>query len=609
MNIKTVLQKCGVAGQLVVGYIELFSHKKVDIIKVYVKLILNTTVYSHFETQHVVHEYEAPNVTPKYHATQNDNYEICIFECPCFNERKIKEYYPGTHRIPFHFSVPQDFQPVLILNDNRLSSTYVVVPSIVTPSGIFYGNPTDFPIIYNDPPLPLPLTKKTLKEIDGIFIEVTQSKQVFYQGEPIIFDLHIKSFQSPIPQIKVVLNGVYAQNTVVYKQQFLTLTFEQSYDSYTTTVSMPLPFTIPPSVTTQIISWKYFISVQPLLAKKKVPTTFGSSHQLEACFPVTILAHIPNNSKDIEEYCSSIKKKLISKEFTSLDPPPFPSNSSNGLESVVTTNGTVMYLDHNNRIMLEMIDNELKPSKSSYPFYESTTLPLGYSYGLYKNREYIIDHNEKKTYWPFQFNREIKTQAENANFIQSCVSIHIIEARGLNCLDEKTPPTVYCCVVNESNKKLKTKPVKGLDPTFKDASFYIKPSIHKRNVVVYLYHKKLIKGKELIGLIDIDLTKFPFHSFIEAWFPIRASPYGKETYTGKVRMKVGYETNKLDLNQPCHWIEEVWSNSIDLYYPSTREMVEQVKKQNKLRKKLMEPILYEVLDNNVVKPFGYYLGQ
>ena len=109
-------------------------------------------------------------------------------------------------------------------------------------------------------------------------------------------------------------------------------------------------------------------------------------------------------------------------------------------------------------------------------------------------------------------------------------------------------------------------------------------------MILYLYNMNIIGSDDLLGYVDIDLTKLPFQSMFENTFLLHNSPYGEnETITGTVRVKIAYDFAKHRVVDEYKQIPQVSSLFNIPFYPPTDQMNKQYEEQLKVRKKNLEP--------------------
>ncbi|KAL7718061.1 C2 domain-containing protein [Entamoeba marina] len=543
MDIKVVLEKYGIAGIETIGYLDVVIDKPLTIKNAFVKLTLNSTIYFHSEATFAVHEYDKPNLKPGYSFNSyTDKQDIDFFQCIGFNEELDTEYPPGNYQFPFCFTLPKNYQPTLLIPKFNLRSDYSLTGIIETTHNRIVGSVEEFPILYNIPDIPNEIQNKTTKFADDLYIELTQPKQTYVQGETIDAILNVKSYKKSIPELEVLIIGVYNQDTIIFKEEYSSFYFEPSDEGYASPLSFTLPNTIPPTTSTNVLSWNYFIAVNIIQPKKSIPLP-RKTEKIQVCFPFNIMASKPSSVDMIQEYMDYLKKSIQLDLDTVLTPPNyiFSNQTSNGTELIEMINSESMLLDHINRNVFEIHNKEVISSTMHYPFIESTTLSPGLTYEVINGKECIIDHINKKGCWVFEQKDKLQTQAQKCNCLTPIVSIELLEGKELKFPKKKNPPPTFCYVEDDTGKCLKTKEIKMPNQLFNLAKCVVYPSNTKSNIVIYFYYKRSVRANKLVGFINLDLIKIPFHSYFEKWCSIQSVTQGDDYFVGKVKLRIGYD--------------------------------------------------------------------
>ncbi|KAL7716639.1 C2 domain-containing protein [Entamoeba marina] len=538
MDIEVVLENYGIAGVETIGYLDVIVHNPQRIKNVFVKLTLNSTIYLlRSDSIFFVHEYNRPTLTPGVTWRNHiDKQDIECFECIGFNDKLDTEYPPGNYQFPFCFTLPKYYQPKVSIPEFDFRTDYSLTGVIDTVNDRIVGSAQELPILYNMQDIPNEIQNKTTKFADDFFVELTQPKQTYVQGETIDAILSVKSYKKSIPELEVLVKGVYQRHITLFNKEYSSFCLAPSVNGYTTPIKLTLPNTIPPTISASVSSWNYYIVV-----KSKKPSSIFKLETVLMYFPIKVITPKPSSTEMIQEYVNFLNTPIKLGLDTIFTPPNyiFQNQTSSGTELVEMVNSKSILLDHVNRKVFEVRDKEVILSTMHYPFIESTTLSPGLTYETVNGRECIIDHVNKKGCWSFEQKTELQTQAQKCNCPTPIVSIELLEGKKLK-LQKKKSVSTFCYVENEMGECLKTQ-IDMPNHLFKSTKFVIFPPKTKSNVVIYFCYKKGFKGKKLIGFINLDLTKIPFHSYFEKWYSIQPVTRGDDYFTGKIKLIVGYD--------------------------------------------------------------------
>ncbi|KAL7720494.1 Arrestin C-terminal-like domain-containing protein [Entamoeba marina] len=488
----------------------------------------------------------------------------------------IVEHPMGTYRFPFTFVLPPDFQPTMHDKSTGIGYTYNICGVIYTPTNIIEGKLHLFPVRYSHPKIPQSFPISTNKTIGGIMITLDQPKQHFERGETMKLFMKVKKLNAEIPSIQVALVAVYNQEMVLLKHVYSKVLFQPCDCSYATPIDVLIPKDIPPTVTSSNFNWDYYIRIRSFgkEAFENMSVDDVIENHRETFFPIKIYATPPEDKESNAEKDSGRAIKMKTSPII----PGYPLNCYNGIEKAMTSDGTILFLDHFERKVYED-ENKLIPSTTVYPCIESVTLPPGLVFAYHCNKRYVIDHKNKQTYAEDELTIPIHSQSEINDCLKPVITIHVMEGCGFII------PSIYCEVLGVRGKKVKSSEEKSMDPIFHNATFVLRPSINRKNIVVYFFDQTRSSDNKYVGSVEFDLTKIPFDSYLEGWFYLRSSPYGEEPFTGKVRIKFGYAAHAKGQSEDVKYIGDVWCCSTQIHYPKTKQMLEQVENQNEIKKK------------------------
>ncbi|ELP91221.1 hypothetical protein EIN_150980 [Entamoeba invadens IP1] len=588
-----VLSQYGVAGEPCSGVVFMTVLAPSFVQRIFVELKQDDVKKTCDERNTFRHENDPELLTG---GTKTQNTLINTFECSGFVPNVKTEYAFGTYSFSFMFTLPPSFPPSLIVPNKPFKSTYSLHPIVYESDGNrFEGTSCDFPVLYNyDVPEQVPVVVS--KMLGKMVVTVAQNQMGYLQGDDMDVTLSILPNNSNVKEVTIALVGVYNEGSscikTVYNQANLKI--DPINPTIGQSIMFPISYTTNPSFITFTQNYRHFISVKCIIQGILNSTA-------ETCFPVKIIARKPHQEM-IDVYANYLGVKICPNEVpTFCDgrmelPPQYPTTIKDGVEKVQTLDGRVLYLNHMNRTVSN-VENGEPLIDTVYPLWKSVLLPPGITFGKHKNKECVFDHINKKVIWNSMF--DITPQALLSDITNPCVSIFVLEAAGLKCRNASSPPAVYAAVVGGDGKMTKSKEIKSTEPIFQNVEFNVVPEKNRRNVVVYLYDKRSLLSDELIGSVDIDLSKLPFPSFIESWFEITNSPFGDEAFTGKVKLKIGYDRYPHRITDDCKTIVEFNSACFIPYYPPTENMVKQAEMQMAYHKKnLTEP--YIISSNGTV---------
>ncbi|ELP94743.1 hypothetical protein EIN_341110 [Entamoeba invadens IP1] len=257
---------------------------------------------------------------------------------------------------------------------------------------------------------------------------------------------------------------------------------------------------------------------------------------------------------------------------------------------VIDLNGhKEVLLYHINRVVL---DTNKQNVYIKYPLLESETLPSGCVFGVYRGKRYIVDYINKKANWDLEEEESLEvTQAALSGCASPILTVEVVKSVGLCVKDFETPSTVYCAVVNESGKLVKSKEVKNVDQVYENARFVIPLHLKRKNVVVYFYHKRFLISDVFLGCVEFDLTHLKFGRNIETWFYLKGGDDGNSIVSGKALIRVCYDSK--EKKDGWNVVGELFRENFDYSLAHNREMEKAMEAQNTLRQKLFATPIYE----------------
>ncbi|ELP95090.1 hypothetical protein EIN_253640 [Entamoeba invadens IP1] len=473
-----------------------------------------------------------------------------------------KEFPPGKHRLDFSFYLPQNFPTSYVTQCQSLS--YSLQAQMFTSDGKnFSSEEVEFPVLYNHALISsLPLTVSGI--INNLFVTIHATQTTLSRGENAVVYLSVSNLSSDINRtLRILLISECNDGSDVTIETLNEVSFELTQSELVNQqVVFPIDQKTCPSTVTPTNSLRHYIVV------KMDNLKFTEKNELLA-LPLSISADAQNVVVE-ENKGKSVEIKPTYTMFPNVD----SVMVSPGIEHLKTTNNSDMFVDHMRRLVC---DANGKAIDGIYPFYESTTLKPGCTFGILHNRDCVINHTTKEVMW---FKDDLLPQALLQQCENAVVTIQVLEAEGLNVRSAKNVPKVYCCVTTTPWKK--SKEVQGICPAFDDTMFFIDVGNNRKNVILYLYDNSSILGDDLLGFVNIDLTKMPFPCAIEGWFEFRNSPLGEETYTGRVKLRIAYDKVRHSAGDVYVHIPDVISCFTKPIYSNSTKMQKQVKNASAL---------------------------
>ncbi|KAL7714100.1 C2 domain-containing protein [Entamoeba marina] len=584
MKLSIQFHKFGIAGEVMDGVVVAEIKEPVIIEKAYVRLEQND--YVHLATENSRHKYCNSSKHEFFSTPSCENVQVMMFECKGFHSQLFTEYAPGVYYFPFEFVLPANFPPTFVIPDKKYGYNYFLVASVYSIEKEFTSPQHEFTILYNnDVPNVTPVTMT--KSLEDLIITLNLNQTSYRQGDLINCKMTVIQPRHATKAICVSLISAYTECVECSRVEFsepITIDLPSTIQSIFE-IQFPVSYKVTPSINNPSNSLYHYISVE-------IPKTVFHK---QICFPVKIIANRPPTER-IAEYSQHLQLPICcDPQFPFYDgfkeqPPQYPITIQNGIEAIQTSKGDVLYLNHFKRIVSNNPNGD-QAIDIPYPLWKSITLPPGYTYGLYHNKECVFDHINRTVQWTDPF--ESNTQSALCDCVNACLSIFVIEAYALKSRDSNKPPTVYACVRDKGGLYQKTPTAKGLDPVFPTNSLYVSVGDFRKNVIVYLFDKKTLKSDDYLGSVNIDLTKLPFSSLIEGWFDLHNSPFGDEAITGKLYLKIGYGAHKTKITDFAQRLLDFSSLSYVPYYPPTKNTMKQVEEQNGIRRRNLEPIYVE----------------
>ncbi|KAL7717235.1 WW domain-containing protein [Entamoeba marina] len=299
------------------------------------------------------------------------------------------------------------------------------------------------------------------------------------------------------------------------------------------------------------------------------------------------------------------KNHIKTHEFHYTSPPSFNQLQEiylkelpNGIEKIETLNDTY-YINHFKRSTSSSPNSELL-CNYPYPLYNAINLPKGWSIGNSFGEKYFINHETKKTTWTDPRSSQQKIIPHLTISTKCYLNITIFKVIGL-CVLGKNIPDPFIGIIDDQYKMKKTNSYKDeLDIEFQDKNIFEIPlSSTRSNVIIYVFDKYKFKSDIFMGGVNIDLMNFPPNIIIEDWFPLSCFGDKSIPITGKIHMRICYQTDKT-INPPIQII-----NGFSLlnypYYPKSPIMEEQLEKVKKIREKYnMKESPMIIKDNQVI---------
>ncbi|ELP88753.1 hypothetical protein EIN_330370 [Entamoeba invadens IP1] len=328
----------------------------------------------------------------------------------------------------------------------------------------------------------------------------------------------------------------------------------------------------------------YFIAIEMVQNPKK-----ETEDHIETLYNINIVSNVPDEAQ-IEEHQKKSPIHFVDEKYTFPDPPQNFLCCDGGIEKVVIdSNGhKEVLLDHINRVVL---DTTKQSVDIKYPLLESETLPSGCVFGVYRGKRYIVDYINKKAVWDLEEESLEVTQAALSGCASPILTVEVVESVGLCVKDFETPSTVFCAVINESGKLVKSKEVRSVDQVYENARFVIPLNPNRKNVVVYFYHKRFLISDVFLGCVEFDLTHLKFGRNIETWFYLKGGNDGNTIVSGKALIRVCYDER--EKKDGWNVVGELFRENFDYSLPYNREMEKAMEAQNTLRQKLFAPPIYE----------------
>ncbi|KAL7715011.1 WW domain-containing protein [Entamoeba marina] len=338
-------------------------------------------------------------------------------------------------------------------------------------------------------------------------------------------------------------------------------------------------------------------------------------HELQQCgldIPLNIGFDVKSEnylkrSKVFGYGCGRIYRKnhVKTHEFHYTSPPSFNQLQKiylkqlpNGIEKIETLNDTY-YINHFKRSTSSSPNSELL-CNYPFPLYNAINLPKGWSIGNSFGEKYFINHETKKTTWKDPRSSQQKIIPHINTTAKGQLNVTIVKAIGL-CVLGKNIPDPYIGIIGDRYKWKKTNSYKDkLDIEFEDKNIFEIPlSSTRSNVIIYVFDKYKFKSDIFMGGVNIDLMNFPPNIIIEDWFPLSCFGDKSIPITGKILMRICYQTDKT-IDFPIHII-----NGFSLldypYYPKSPIMEEQLEKVKKIREKYdMKESPMIIKDNKVI---------
>ncbi|ELP91879.1 hypothetical protein EIN_398090 [Entamoeba invadens IP1] len=519
--------------------------------------------------------------------------QIMSFPIPTLDSPMNKELCPGLHIFPFCITLPEDLSPDISLFDGAMKHMYILLVSLVTPTGFILSEEIECPVIFNSMEIPPSLPTSSSRIVGMTKVTLSLDKQNFQVGETVHFHVSFKSLRlEGIPEMSASIIGVHS---IYYQTQHVdvaTLSLEPSQLDDELELTLDIPKTAAPTLITQNFMYKHFICIMMVSKSKKKEAAF---------FPITIYGKKPANLSD----CQNLVNRYKNEEVTFSKTPQLNIKSENCIETVKTSTGDVIYLDHLKRVVYA--DKAFTKSSMIYPFVDSETLPEGLSYGLEKNKRVIVDHTKGLVFYEHQFPLPVESQAQINDFTDPVVSIYVLESFGLKVKDQKSLNTIYCGVCDDKFQLMKSKECKEIDQMYTKACFVFNAGVFRRNVNVYFFEKKSLKKDHVLGHIEFDLTKIKFNTNFETWMPLRGSPDGNETVCGIAHVKFAYQSYRREITESWNYFDQIWAHSIDAYFPHTEKMLKKIREQNILRGAMMVQAVYDIFGDNIIRQKDYSL--
>ncbi|ELP87320.1 hypothetical protein EIN_095770 [Entamoeba invadens IP1] len=593
MKLSAVITKSGRFNEAVIGYVVLETPSPITLSYGFLEISMRcTTLKTIKEKNSFKFTYLASTgiVPPDYllrDMTDINAKTIDIIELIGAKSRLEKEYPPGIYTFPFSFKVPLDTPPSSLYHEDlpKIDFSYGVTPFFVDKKKYWKGNVTLFPVVFSSPVIEKVLFTKVQNTfvMGESVVTLLLPKKEFFIGEDIDFHLKIES-RSPHENQDYIVSLIQMYNTYFLFNRNVIQTIEISGAQRIseTKIVFHQDITLPPSLNRIDINVTYFIAIEMVPNTKEKKNT-----HIETLYTINILANVPDEAQ-IEDHQKKSSIRFVDEKFYFPDPPQNFLCCDCGLEKVMIDGNKEVLLDHINRVVLDTTKQNVD---MRYPLLESETLPSGCVFGVYRGQRYIVDYINKKANWDLEEESLEVTQAASSDCASPILTIEVVESVGLCVKDSETPSTVYCAVINESGKLVKSKEVKNVDQIYENARFVIPLNPKRKDVVVYFYHKRFLISDVFLGCVEFDLTHLKFGSNIETWFYLKGGDDGNSIVSGKALIRVCYDSKE----KKDGWdvVGELFRENFDYSLAHNREMEKAIKAQNALRQKLFAPPIYE----------------
>ncbi|ELP93161.1 hypothetical protein EIN_054460 [Entamoeba invadens IP1] len=478
-------------------------------------------------------------------STQNRNKDVIEYSIfPLRVYFYSHEFCPGISQVFFECEIPLTF-PLMFVSDKVGLKYYgecVVTTSNTTE---FKSRPKIFPVLFDQRKL-LKQSKAVNKEMNGYIVSMHSSQIVYHKDKTV--RLYFNACRLKADQADETFYFKLMQQTKVGNTNPMTeiLSTTQFKTPIKSVENVPLVFTPTekccPSVEDSFVSLYHFV----VLSLQE--DSFESTED-NLWFPIYVSGWKPKSvSYDLRRYIKQIDLQIdpsiFSDERIKREVPHIPDGmySKDGTEVVMLSDNTHIKLDHFNRRVLGM-DNI--PIDMVYPSFDSFLLNNGLTFGLYKNREIVVDHVAGCAKFTDQVDEV--PQAVKVGSTTAVLTLVIEQTEGIQCQDMSSIGDVTCAVYVDEFSDLKNKrniqesySIDEQTMSFKNTKFVI--DVSQRLNVIVSFIRTTREKREIIGFVDLKLSHIPFPSLVEKWFDFMPSPLGEEFYIGRVKMKIGYDT-------------------------------------------------------------------
>ncbi|EMS12163.1 hypothetical protein KM1_022510 [Entamoeba histolytica HM-3:IMSS] len=588
MKIDIVLCNKGVIGEPVNGYVEVTTKHPIFIKKVKV-LFRTKSRYPNYTNSGSIDAREKSNVYI-WSEWLKDDIGFQSIETECFSEHysikdgRFTEYAPGVNRFPFEIVLPENCCVTVVMGNCHLKWEMIGLVE-EEDSTIHKSQPIECPLLYSQRTIndysPIDLEHDTEKFNIKCSLQTNKVQQGDILNGQVIFrnktDKPLELFVS----CESILEALKKNNSAMDKRIFSHC--KHTVGTGVTTLELNIP--ISPLQLPTVIAPPF--SLTNCIIIKVSGTNLNSKEESGMIVPIEVFT-LPLNRKNMVEYATSLGYSYLTfkkKNFYGthkVSPPKI--NFKEGVEEVREIDSNIPYfIDHINRVVYD--DKTTKHICDKIYPEELTLLPQGWSCGYFRNERYFINALTNATTWHDPRDNPLPQHVIEG--VTGSLSIIPIQAESVG-KDKGIELEILL-----GKTKIKSSIAKGIDAEFDPIPIRFNLDQQRNNVLVYVY-----ESKELLGVIELDLTEMKFFSNIKRWYYLHPIEHQRTESMGRILLQIAYAspldrpqiTEGFDYISKAHWY----------FYPPTSQFMEYVNKLNEFRNKFNKEPLVKVYDNKYI---------